>query len=109
MFNDRELRMNLFSIYIFIEIGGTGGGCFRYMYSRFLKEAAEITSNKELDGVASTVYDSGKLLSEMALLFKDAETAANIGERIIEATKYLDKAANLEESAFRHLSEFDVT
>ncbi|MBM3210719.1 DUF4872 domain-containing protein [Candidatus Poribacteria bacterium] len=108
MFNDMELRMNLFSIYIFIEIGGTGGGCFRYMYSRFLKEAAEITSNKELERVASMIYDSGKLLSEMALLFKDAETTSNIGERIIEAIKYLDKVADLEENAFRHLSEFGV-
>lgn len=28
IFEDKELRMNLFSLYIFIEIGGTGGGCF---------------------------------------------------------------------------------
>jgi len=28
MFKDKELRMNLFNLYIFIEIGGTGGGCF---------------------------------------------------------------------------------
>ena len=41
IFGNKELRMNLFSLYIFIEIGGTGGGCFRYMYSRFLKEAAK--------------------------------------------------------------------
>jgi len=34
LFNDRELRMNLFSVYIFIEISGTGGGSFRYIYSR---------------------------------------------------------------------------
>lgn len=35
IFDDKDLRMNLFNLYIFIEIGGTGGGCFRYMYSRF--------------------------------------------------------------------------
>ena len=33
-FSDEELRLNLFNVYIFIEIGGTGGGSFRYMYSR---------------------------------------------------------------------------
>ncbi|MCP8311086.1 MAG: BtrH N-terminal domain-containing protein, partial [Candidatus Methylarchaceae archaeon HK01M] len=37
IFEDKELRMNLFNLFIYIEIGGTGGGCFRYMYSRFLK------------------------------------------------------------------------
>jgi len=55
MFEDRELRMNLFSLYIFIEIGGTGGGCFRYMYSRFLKESEKITGMKAL-GEASELF-----------------------------------------------------
>ena len=36
MFTEEELRMQLFNLYLFIEIGGTGGGCFRYMYARFL-------------------------------------------------------------------------
>ena len=36
-----ELRAALFNGYIFINAaGGTGGGCFRYMLSRFLREAA---------------------------------------------------------------------
>jgi hypothetical protein len=39
--------MNLFSLYVFIEIGGTGGGCFRYMYARFLNEAAGVTGSSE--------------------------------------------------------------
>jgi len=104
-FDDNELRMNLFSIYIFIEIGGTGGGCFRYMYSRFLKEAADIISNKELENIASMIYDSGKLLSEVGLIFKDAEVAMNLDERIKNATEHLDKIANLEENAFIQLSK----
>ncbi|MGZ8885912.1 MAG: DUF4872 domain-containing protein [Halobacteriota archaeon] len=41
-------RMNLFSLYVFIEIGGTGGGCFRYLYARFLNEAAAVTGSSEL-------------------------------------------------------------
>jgi len=39
-FKGMNLLGALFNVYIFIEIGGTGGGSFRYMYSRFLKEAA---------------------------------------------------------------------
>ncbi len=49
VFSEKELRENLYNLYTYIEIGGTGGGAFRYMYSKFLKESAEITGNKELE------------------------------------------------------------
>jgi len=41
----KQLRMALFNLYIFSEIGGSGGGMFRFMYSRFLEEAAGLTGN----------------------------------------------------------------
>lgn len=48
-----ELRVALFNAHIFISaVGGTGGGCFRYMLSRFLREAAETTGEARLDGSA---------------------------------------------------------
>ncbi len=90
-FEDIELRMNLFTVYIFIEIGGTGGGCFRYMYSRFLKEAAEITSNKALEEAAKMIFQSGKQFTELGLMFKDAEYATNIAERISKAEHHFFK------------------
>ncbi|ODS42980.1 MAG: hypothetical protein MSIBF_06940, partial [Candidatus Altiarchaeales archaeon IMC4] len=65
IFKAKELRMNLFSMYIFIEIGGTGGGCFRYMYSRFLEESAKITMNKKLSEASEKIYESGKLFSKI--------------------------------------------
>ncbi|MGZ8889607.1 MAG: DUF4872 domain-containing protein [Halobacteriota archaeon] len=46
--DDTVPRMNLFSLYVFIEIGGTGWGCFRYLYARFLNEAAAVTGSSEL-------------------------------------------------------------
>jgi hypothetical protein len=49
IFDDYNFWMNLFSIYIFFEIGGNGGGCFRCMYSRFLNEAAGITGNRKMN------------------------------------------------------------
>jgi hypothetical protein len=52
IFTDHALRMNLFNLYIFIEIRGAGGGFFRYMYSRFLSESARITKNNKLLGPA---------------------------------------------------------
>jgi len=103
LFDDYELRMNLFSIYIFIEVGGTGGGCFRYMYSRFLKEAAEITGNKEIDAIAEDIYKSGKLFTEIGMLFKNAETDTDIKERISIASDKFKMIAEIEEEAFNGL------
>ena len=105
VFEEKELRMNLFTVYIFIEIGGTGGGCFRYMYSRFLREAAEITSNKALEKAVSMTFESGKLFSELGLLFKDAETATNLEERIREAKEKFIRIADMEEEVFQYLAE----
>ncbi len=105
MFKDRELRMNLFNLYIFIEIGGTGGGCFRYMYSRFLKEAMKITGNEAM-GKASTLFnDAGKKFSEIGLMFKDAEMMDDIIGKIKTASEKLNEAADIEEKAFNFLKE----
>lgn len=105
MFDDRGLRMNLFMLHIFFEIGGTGGGCFRYMYSRFLKEAAEITRNRELKRAATMFNDSGKKFSEIGMMFKDAETMNHVKEKIFEASVLFAEIADVEEKAFKFLGE----
>lgn len=104
-YDDKELRMNLFSIYIFIEIGGTGGGCFRYMYSRFLKEAAAIAPIDKLDKASANIQESGKLFTKLGLLFKDAETATDLEDRIDKASELFNIIADREEKAFGLLSE----
>ena len=104
MFKDQELRMNLFTLYIFIEIGGTGGGCFRYMYSRFLKEAAKKVANKALDQASDRFNQSGKKLTEIALMFKDAEHIQDTGERIRNASQKFQEIADIEEDAYAELA-----
>ncbi|MFC2161988.1 BtrH N-terminal domain-containing protein [Acidobacteriota bacterium] len=104
-YDDFELRMNLFTIYIFIEIGGTGGGCFRYMYSRFLKEAAAIVSSSTLEKASEGIHESGKMFTKLGLLFKDAETAVDLGSRIDEASDLFEKIAHREEEVFGVLSK----
>lgn len=103
MFEERELRANLFSLYLFIEIGGTGGGCFRYMYSRFLQESARISGH---DGFAKPAEDfqrAGENLSGIGLLFKDAVGASDLGQRIREASDMLRRVTDLEERAYLEL------
>ncbi|MCJ7582258.1 MAG: BtrH N-terminal domain-containing protein [Candidatus Aminicenantes bacterium] len=104
-YNDFELRMNLFTIYIFIEIGGTGGGCFRYMYSRFLREAAAVVSNDIIEKAAVGIHECGLLFTKLGLLFKDAETATDLERRIEEASDLFKMIANREEEVFTALSE----
>lgn len=102
-FDEQMLMMNLFNLYIFIEIGGTGGGCFRYMYARFLKEAAEITGDSRIEEAAALIDRSGQLFTKTGLMFKDYTDKSLIDERIAAAGEMLKKAADLEEEAFRYL------
>ena len=74
------------------------------MYSRFLKESAKITGNKELATVSEKIYESGKIFSEAGLLFKDAEKDPDIEEKIRRASEKFKKIADIEEEAFNCLS-----
>ncbi len=55
--------MNLF---MYIEIGGSGGSAFRPMYAQFLREASPIVGNPHLEEVAALYEESGKKWSEIA-------------------------------------------
>ena len=72
LFNDFALRMNLFNLYIFIEIGGTGGGAFRAMYARFLDEAAAIAKKPAWAEGAEMFRESARRFSSIGQSFKDA-------------------------------------
>ena len=104
-YDDQVLRMTLLSLYIFIEIGGTGGGCFRYMYSRFLREAAEIINGHALEQASQMFNESGSHFSALGNLFKDAETSSEIDKKIIESSKLFNTIADIEEKAFKYLSD----
>lgn len=105
-FDDKELRMNLFTLYIFIEIGGTGGGCFRYMYSRFLKEALSITGHKSLAEASKMFDQSGRKFTEIGLMFRDAEHMDRIPESIQAASNTFEEIAAIEEAACACLRAF---
>lgn len=108
MFADSELRANLFNLYIFIEIGGTGGCCFRYMYSRFLREAAVLVGragSARLNAAADAIEESARRFTQIGLLFKDVYEAKDLDERIARSCRTLLAIADLEEKAFSELSK----
>ncbi|MCP4218022.1 MAG: BtrH N-terminal domain-containing protein [bacterium] len=51
-FNGMNLLECLFNVFIYLEIGGTGGRAFRPMYARFLREAARLVEKPDLENVA---------------------------------------------------------
>ena len=103
IFDEEVLRLNLFTLYIFIEIGGTGSGCFRYMYSRFLKEASKITGNVDLVKASKMIYDAGKKFSEIGILFKEPDKIDQVSEKIKIASEKFSELADLEERSFSFL------
>jgi Domain of unknown function (DUF4872)/Butirosin biosynthesis protein H, N-terminal len=105
LFNDFQLRMNLFNLYIFIEIGGTGGGAFRVMYARFLDEAVRIAKCPAFAEAAATFRDSSRRFTSIGLLFKDATKAAGLENKIQTAAAEFRKIADLEENAWSLLAK----
>ena len=104
-FSDRALRFQLFNLYIFIEIGGTGGGCFRPMYARFLSEAATISANPALRRASEIFAAIGKQFTAIAMLFENAAKAHDLKARIATAAHAFREIADREEEACRYLEQ----
>ena len=104
-FSNHSLRMQLFNLYIFIEIGGTGGGCFRPMYARFLNEAAVITRNSALRKASESFENIGKQFTTIALLFENAAKLHDLRPSISAAANGFHEIADREEEACHYLQQ----
>ncbi len=65
-FQGMNLLGALFNVYIYIEVGGTGGSAFRTMYAQFLRESSSILGKPALMEVAEMFENSGRGWSEIA-------------------------------------------
>jgi hypothetical protein len=57
--------------YIWLEEAGTGGGCFRYLYSKFLKEVSEILHDQELRELGECCLKIGQKWTKVANLIRE--------------------------------------
>ncbi len=101
-----ELRLALFNAYIFISpVGGTGGGNFRYMFSRFLDEAAGIVTNPSLAESARKFQHVGDEWEALGEWFQHTSEAPEPASVLGECTARLSALADLEEEAWRRLGK----
>ena len=104
--DEEQLRFACFNIFIFIDAeGGSGGGIFRYMYSRFLREAAEITGDDRMIAVADEFQRIGDRWQVVAEMFKRMFEADNPATALPEISAPLLELADLEEAAWSRLRE----
>jgi hypothetical protein len=98
------LRRTCFNVAMFIDRrGGTGGGIFRYMYARFLGEAASITGERGLIAMGTKLNAIGDLWEEVAAAFAEAALAANPAEMLKTATNPMGEIADREQDFWERL------
>jgi hypothetical protein len=100
------LPMALFNAYIFISpVGGTGGGSFRYMFSRFLCEAAGITGDARLEESADEFRRIGDGWEDLGEWFRLVSEDADAAARMDECVSPLRTIADQEQAAWTRLRE----
>lgn len=85
--------------------GGTGGGLFRYMYARFLRQAAELTGETRLDAVAASFQKVGDRWQEAAALFQEAASQDDPADKLRQIAAILRSIADLEETTWTRLTD----
>ena len=86
--------------YIMLEEDGTGGGCFRYLYSKFLKEASEHLGIKEVADLGEQYRQVGEKWTKAAHLIRDIPSNPT---NIIEIKEILLEIAEEEEEILSSL------
>jgi hypothetical protein len=102
--DEDDLRFTLFNMFIFIDAeGGTGGGIFRYMFSRFLREAAEMVKDPRLNESADEFQHIGDRWQKVAQIFKRGWEAKDPVAVLAQTTAPMMELADLEETAWTRL------
>ena len=101
-----EIRMALFNAHILISpLGGTGGGIFRYIFSRFINEAAAITGEPRLSESADEFKRIGDAWEALASWAKKTSTTPDPAAHLGECAAPLLAIADQEQIAWETLQQ----
>jgi hypothetical protein len=104
LLDDTSLRRTCFNVALFIDHrGGTGGGIFRYLYARFLGEAATITEEAQLATLGAQLHEIGDAWEGVAATFARAVEADDPAGLLEEATEPMAGIADREEELWTDL------
>lgn len=102
--DEETLRLALFNGFIYIDAsGGTGGGLFRTMFSRFLREAAAIAGEKGWEESAAEFERLGERWQVVARTCKAASAAPDPAIAVGEISRLLQELHELEGRAWQRL------
>jgi len=104
--SEEDLRHACLNVFIFIDAkGGSGGGIFRYMYGRFLEEAAAITSERRLARIGEEMHAIGDQWQQVAQIFERAYSAASPSTIIPDASRLIQDTADQEQAIWERLNK----
>ena len=102
----QQLRNALFNGFVFINAkGGTGGGLFRYMFSRFLRESAVITGLVEFADAATQFQAIGDAWEDIGDWFHAKFELAAPEQGLEQVRPMLLAVADQEEAAWQVLAQ----
>lgn len=102
--DDAALRRTCFNTALFIDHrGGTGGGIFRFMYARFLDEAAVICREPRLRDLGAELAAIGDRWEQVAVAFSRAAEAEDPADLLDDATTPMQDIAELEQAFWEAL------
>jgi len=101
-------KLTLFLAYVFIEEAGTGGGLFRRIYSRFLREASHVLHSKILRDASNLMMKSADIWTEIANILLAASEAQQdkVRDILTKAQPRITECAEIEENAFKLLHQW---
>lgn len=104
LLDEEALRRTCFTTALMIDHrGGTGGGIFRYLYARFLDEAAAITAEPRLAAPAAELASIGDLWEQVAKGFAHAADADDPAPLLDSVTEPLAEIAVREQRVWEDL------
>lgn len=104
LLSEKELRWTLFNAYIFVSpVGGSGGGIFRYMFGRFLREAAALAGEPQLDNIVGQFQEIGDAWEEVGEWFRLTSEADDPALELPDGTAPILEIADMEQNAWEAL------